>query len=132
VFEKTLKDKLKRIFDMEKVTLDEPGDSQEQDCLFVEVLSSKNSVRDGKFIAKVSGTITVNANSDRLPFGYFSKKIAEANQDDVGPFFFYDIETSAGRFGNIDQRKMSFVFLFDAQYDPNVGTLNEVQFEVGT
>jgi hypothetical protein len=132
MFETELKQKLKRIFDL-KVTFDEPPvkldrsiPSREQECIFVRIDSAKSRIFDRRQTAKVMGKLIVFCNSDKLPYGYFSKKIAAANKSDLSSLFFYDIEENAGIFLNISERSMSFVFLFDSQYDPNIGTLNTV------
>jgi hypothetical protein len=129
VFEKALKDKLKEIFDLDKVTFDLPSSSKEQECLFVEVQSSKNTIKDGAQIAKVTGKITVFGSLDKMPYGYFSKKIHEAGSK-AKDLFFYDFEENQGTFRNISERSLSFVFFYDGQYDPNLGTINSIQIEV--
>jgi hypothetical protein len=130
MFEKSLSDRLKRIFDLKKATFDLPSESQEQECLFIEVVSSKNQVTDAKFKAKVTGKIRVFCNTDKLPYGYFSKKIAEADPEDTKDLFFYDIEENNGTFLNIAERTMSFIYLFDGQYNPDIGDINQLISEI--
>ena len=132
MFKKSLQTKLENIFDLERTTFDAPSESQEQECAFIEIDSSKNSIRDGREVAKVTGKIKVFGNSGHLPYGYFSKKISAAKVADTMGLFFYDIEmnagvipsmTSAGTVLNIVERTVSFVYLYDAQYDPEHGSL---------
>lgn len=134
MFRASLKEKFERIFDLPKVTFDSHGDkefvhddSKEQLCIFIEVSESLNYIQDSQAIAKVTGTGTVFANSDRLPYGYFSKKIHAAAIEDVKDLFFYKLEENAGQMVNIDQRSFSFIYLWKAQYNPNQGTLNQLE-----
>jgi hypothetical protein len=126
VFEKSLALKFQKIFGLAKVTYDRPGESQEQEGLFISITEAKNRIIDAREIARVTGTLHVFANSDKLPYGYFSKAIAEASADDKRGLFFYDGEENIGTFRNICERKISFIFLYDSQYDPAIGELNAV------
>jgi hypothetical protein len=131
VFEEALAQKFKTIFDVSKVRYDLPGESQEQETLFVEVELSRNRIRDGEFIARVQGKASIFAPADKLPFGYFTRCI-EAHPDETKDLFFSDIEGNSRVFGNIVQRGFSFVYFFHSQYDPELGTLNSIEFEVET
>lgn len=130
MFEKELSDKLKRIFDLEKVTYHASSDSQEQECIFIKVQSSKNHVSDGRFRGRVTGQVNVFGNIDKLPYGYFSKKIAESKIADVKDFLFYDFEENVETIDNICQRTLSFIYLFDMQYNPNLGELTSIVDEI--
>lgn len=133
MFEKSLADKLKRIFDLDKVTFDLPSESQEQECIFIDVKTSAGRVKDGFFTAKVTGGVRIYANSEKMPYGYLTKRIVEAKPEDTKDLFFYDFEENAGQFRNISERSMSFIYLFDSQYNPNVGEIEglitNVEFE---
>lgn len=126
MFKKAMSTSLQNIFDLEKVSFDTPSDSKEQDCIFVEIQSSKNQIKDGTEVAKVMGKLVVFANMDKLPYGYFSKKIKAANASDTKPFYFYDFEESSGVFLNIIQMSLSFVYFFNSQYDPAMGTITSI------
>lgn len=123
--EKSIKDKLQRIFDLQKVTFDKPSDSQEQEGIFVAVANSHFQVKDAREVAKVDGTIHVFANSDKLPIGYFSKRIDQAKIEDTRGFFFGP-EENIGTIRNIVERKFDFTFLYDSQYDPAIGTITSL------
>lgn len=126
MFEKTLTEKLQRIFDLKKVTFDHPSESQEQEGIFVAVESAKCKVIDARQIARVTGTLHIFASADKLPFGYFSKKIAAADPADTKDLFFYNFEEHAGTFLNIAERKLGFVYLYDSQFDPAIGDLSSI------
>ncbi len=126
MFEAALSERLKRIFDLKKVTFDLPSDSREQECIFIEVESAKARLKDARQIARVSGKIRVFCNSDKLPYGYFSKKIHRAAAADTRDLFFFDFEENAGTIGNICERSMSFIYLFESQHDPNTGSIENV------
>lgn len=129
MFEATLKAAVKQIFDFDKVTYDAVSEDQEQEVLFIEVESSRNSIKDGLQTAKVTGKLRAFANSDKLPFGYFSKKIQEADVSLTYPFFFYEFEESSQGFRNIVERSLSFVYFFDSQYNPELGTISSIDLE---
>lgn len=132
MFEASLSEKLKRIFDLKKATFNLPSESQEQETLFIEVSSAKNKIKDGRATAVVRGKIRVFCNQDKVPYGYFSKKIDSAAKVDIQDLFFYDIEENAGTFLNISERSMSFVYLFETQYDPALGEINELETSFGS
>lgn len=128
MFEKDLEDKFKRIFGVNKVTLDLPSDSQEQDTLFIEVEEAVNTIKDGRARARITGNATIFGMALKVPFGFFSKAIAEADHDDVKDLFFFDFEKNTRRFRNIVQRQVSFIYFFDSQYDPEDGSITSVDF----
>lgn len=130
MFEATLSAQLKKIFDFDKVTFDMPGESQEQEGVFIQVESSQTRVKDGRQTARVNGKIHVFAPSNKLPYGYFSKCIDAASAADKQGLFFYAFEENKGTYRNICERSLSFVYLFDSQFDPALGSITSVQFEI--
>jgi hypothetical protein len=129
VFETELRAKFQRIFGIRKMSFDRPGESQEQEGGFIEITNVRPNFREARQIAHVQGTLHVFANSDKMPFGYLAKRIEHADPADKRALFF-QTEENRGTFGNIVERSMSFVFLFDSQYDPALGTLNELNTTV--
>lgn len=133
MFRKEMQDKLKAIFGVKKVTFDEPGDSFEQDCIFVEILESQSNTGQGKATAKVSGALVMYSQNNKLPFGFFNKKIQQADKSLTKNFFFFDIDVDAqnspARLQNISERRANFIYLYSAQYDPNQGSLTSVNFD---
>lgn len=130
MFEKELESKLKKIFGVKKVTYDQPSDTREQECLFLEVEVPNNSIKDGRALARVTGKATMFGSAEKLHFGFFSKAIRQASIDDTRPFFFSDIEANTKFYQNIVQRSFSFVYFFTTQYDPKIGTLTSVEITV--
>lgn len=126
--ENELSEKLKRIFKIKKVSFDDPGDAGEQECLFINVESAAPSVRDQSIRQKVSGACAMFGTNANLPIGYFSKCIQEADVADTKDFFFYELELNTRRFKDKVQRSFSFVYFFSSQYDPEKGTLNQIDF----
>lgn len=126
MFEKQLETALKSIFRVKKVTYDQPGPNGEQEVLFVEIEDVKPTIKNGRELAKVSGTCVMNAPADKLTFGFFARAIAQAPAAATKPFFFYEMETSTRRIQNIVQRGFSFIYFYDAQYDPDVGLITSV------
>lgn len=129
MFEHELSEKFKRIFGVKKVTFDQPSDSQEQECLFIEVENSWNTIKDDKAIARVTGNCIMFGNAEKLPFGFYSKRIKQADYNDTKDLFFFDIEANTRRYQNIVQRGFSFVYFFNSQYDPEHGTITSIEFE---
>jgi hypothetical protein len=128
VFEAALEATFKAIFEVKKVTYNEISDSQEQGCIFIEVENSRNTIKDGRQRALVTGNALMFGPYEKMPFGFFSKKIAKADPALTKPFFFFDFETNTRRYGDIVQRGFGFVFLYDAQYDPAIGEISSLEF----
>lgn len=129
--EDEISEKLKRIFKIKKVSFDDPGEAQEQECLFINVEDVKGSVRDQDIKQRVSGTFVIFGTNAKLTMGYMHKCIQEADHSDTKDFFFYDGEQNTKRFKDKVQRGFSFVYFFSSQYDPEKGTLNEIEFTTG-
>lgn len=127
MFEASLKEKLKNIFDFKKVSFDQISESREQECIFIEVDDARSTIKDGKQFCRVTGRLIVFANSEKLPFGYFQKKIQEAKLEDTKDLFFYEVEGNTGVIQNIDQRSMAFVYFYNDQYNPNLGELTSIE-----
>ena len=132
MFEKELEAKFKKIFGVEKVTYDQPGQSQEQEIIFVEIERATNVIKDGRQKSRVEGTGVMFGPNNKVMFGFFSKRIEKADPADTDPFFFFDIEENSKRFGNLVQRSFSFIYFFDGQYDPEIGSITSVVFKEET
>lgn len=132
MFEAKLKSDLKTIFDVDKVSLDTPSDMREQQCIFVQVDSARINVGTGRASGRVTGTGRMFANIDKLPYGYFMKRIAESDVSLTKNFYFYDIEENSGYYRNLAERTFAFIYFFDQQYNPNNTLLNEIETEVTT
>lgn len=126
MFERALEDLFKEIFLVKKTSFNLPGESQEQDCLFIDIENSRNTIKDGKAIAMVSGNAFMFGTADKLPFGFYSKKIERADKTKTKDLFFFDIEVNTRRYQDIIQRGFSFVYFFSGQYDPEIGIINEI------
>lgn len=129
MFRASLEAAFLKIFAVKKVTFDQPSDMKEQECIFIEIENSRNVFKDGRSLSMVTGSAFMFGNEDKLPFGFFSKAIAQADSNDTGPFFFSDIESNAKFYRNLVQRGFSFVYFFDSQYDPRIGTITSVNIE---
>lgn len=129
VFERTMADQLKRIFGMDKVTFDPPSESQEQEAVFIGIETVKTKVVDARQIARVTGTIRVFASADKMPYGYLAKRLQESAQADTQNFFFFN-EENRGTIRNIVERSVEFLYLFDSQFDPAIGTLTSVNLSI--
>lgn len=130
MFKKDLLRRLEIIFDFAKTTFDAPSEEFEQDTLFIEIAFARPRMSNksgGLETAKVVGSLIVYSQDNRLAYGTFSKRIEQAPPAIKRPFFFYDIDTddasSPARERNIHERRLSFVFLYESQYDPDKGQL---------
>lgn len=134
MFEEALKEKFRKVFEVQRVRFDDPGpekESREQETLFVEISECKSKIRDTRQFCRVTGKCIMIAQNDKLPFGYFPKMIA-THADDTKDLFFHDFEENTRVYGNLVERGFSFVFFFNSQYDPAVGNLNAIDIEVST
>lgn len=129
MFEEKLAEKFKKIFKVAKVTYDQPApEANEQDCIFIEIENAKNTIKDGREKSMVTGNGVIVAQSDKVPFGFFSKSIKEADPELTKDIFFFDLEVNTRRYRNLVQRAFSFVYFFDGQYDPETGSITSVVF----
>lgn len=126
MFEKDLKEKIEKIFDM-RVTYDEPGESDEQEKLFVEITRARPKIKDGSETAMVEAQVSIFGNSDKMTFGFFMKQLDKADPVLKSKFFFFDLEQNARVFGNISQRSFSLVYFYSGQYDPEQGSITSIQ-----
>lgn len=118
--------KLKKIFSVDKVTYEAPGESREQECIFINVETASGHAKDAKYVARITGTCQMFGNADKIPFGFLSKAITKADSELTKDFFFEDIEGNTKYIGNIVQRSFSFVYFFRSQFDPKIGIINEI------
>jgi len=137
MFRKDLMRRLEAIFQLDKTTMLASSEAYEQDTLFVEILSSRSRVsgaNGGRETAKVTGNIVIFSQDDRLPYGFFTKRIEQASAELTKPLFFFDIDVddvgSPARTQNLHERRTSFIFLYDSQYDPDRGSLTNVTFPI--
>lgn len=145
MFKNDLKRRLRAIFDFDKVSFNVPDYSGalEQDTLFVEITGAPSSVttqRGGRQTARVVGQLVVFSQGEtsskgdvqRFPFGFMTKRIAQARREFAASLFFYDVDidipSSPARLQNLFERRTSFVFLYDSQYDPEQGELTSIDF----
>lgn len=132
MFKNKLKEKLGRIFGFEKVTFDAPSDQFEQEVIFINVDQVASRITEGRETARVFGSLTVYCQQEKFPFGYMAKRIQRANFLDTEKLFFYDFEEdpagSPAKMVNLSERRMKFIFLYEGQYDPNLGELTVVDF----
>lgn len=131
MFKEFLKESLKKIFQLSKVTYDLPGESREQECLFVDVQSARNSIGKKKECSIVRGTIILYGSSDKIPFGFFSKKINQADAELTSNLCFYNMDENTRTIQNIVERRCNFIFLYSNEYDPEGGSLTSLDFDEG-
>ncbi len=131
MFRKELISKLEDIFQFKKTTFDAPSESFEQDTLFVEISDVVCRISNGKSYAKVDGAVIVYTENDKLPYGFFNRKVELADKDLTREFFFFDVDKNAAnspaRMQNISERRAKFVYLYSATTDLNLGQLTELE-----
>lgn len=132
MFEDELETKFKAIFGVKKVSFDLPGESKEQECLFIKVDSARATIKEKRAKARVEGSAFMVAPSNKLPFGFFQKAIAKADPSLTKDLFFFEIEGNDQRYRNLVERGFSFIYLFDGQHDPGIGTIDSVSIEIDT
>lgn len=136
MFRKDLQRRLEKIFGLEKSTFLAPSDQFEQDTLFIEIETANTRLAGndgGRETCVVAGSLVVFSQDNKMPFGFYAKAIERADAETKRPLFFHDVDvdlvTSPARMQNIHERRASFVFKYDSQYDPNRGQLTELEFE---
>lgn len=131
MFKKSLQEKLTKIFGMPRASFDsikEPNDAKEQECIFIDVDNVVSKIEKGTASARVNGTISIFAQSSKLPYGFFNKKIAAAQVSDHADFYFHKFDQSEEYFGNLVKLKCEFVYFFRSAYDPEYGEITSVDF----
>lgn len=128
MFEDELQRRLRLIFGVSKVRYDLPGESQEQECLFVNITDSRARVSNNSERARVNGEIVIFANADKMPFGFFSKKINQADPRLTKDLFFHNMDQNERRYQNIVERRCEFVFLYHGDYNPAKGEITSIEF----
>lgn len=132
MFKAELKSSLVRIFGIKNTTFEEPDpEAPEQDVLFIEITEAKTRpYSPDRIAAKVTGNLILFSQADRTPYGFFAKRIEQADGADRNKFIFgreIDIPDSTARVQNIHEKQVPFTFLFDAQYDPERGSLTSLE-----
>lgn len=131
-----MKNKLEQIFALKKTTFDAPSQnastgSFEQDVLFIEIEEAPCIAKNGKITARVTGSLVVYAQVDKLPYGYFQKRIQLAGHELTKDFFFFNVDlnppNSPAKVQNISERRVRFVYLYESQFDPEHGELTSLE-----
>ena len=131
MIEESITESFKKIFDLKKVTFNAPSSSDEQDVLFVNVNETEMSVKDNMLFCKATGVASIYARSDKLPLGYFEKKIQEAPFALTKDFFFYHMDVNEPIMINISKVSFSFVHFFSGQYNPHSDNISSIEFSGG-
>jgi hypothetical protein len=127
--EKYIKEDFQSIFGT-KVSFKTEGEYLEQDCLFVNIFSAKNKIKEGRFISQVVGSASITAPSYQLPVGFLAKRIDQAPHAIKKNYFFYDIEEVSKGLQDIVTRSFSFIYFFDSQFNLPIGNIEHVNIEV--
>ena len=126
-----LKKKLEAIFGL-PVTFDAPSDAYEQNKIFVEIQSGQDNAGSGRITARYMGSLVIYAKTEAMPYGFFGKKISDADPSLTNDFFFWGIDTnnltSPARYVNLTERRVNFKFLFRENYQAAQGRLTDVDF----
>lgn len=128
MFEKELATLFHRIFGVKKVTYNAPSEEREQEILFIDVVSAPSKVKKSQSTAVVTGNIFMYGNVEKMPFGFFTKKINSADAKDTEHLFFYNREQNGEYIGNLVERRCGFIYYYKGQYDPNAGSITTLEF----
>lgn len=137
MFKKQLQADLKEIFGFSEVTFNEINYAgAEQDIIFVEIDDVKARLANtpqGRQIARVSGQLVYFVQDNKMPFGLIQKRIEKAPLATMKRWFFSNIDRvipdAPIETVNLNERRTNFLFLYDAQYDPDRGLMDEEQFD---
>lgn len=129
MFSQALEEALLKIFAMPKATFAKPRDpAKEQNIIFINVTKSIVRAKEKICKARVEGEITIFAPSMKMPFGFFEKQLYKSEAEDTEPFWFYNMTENSLMTGDIVERKASFVYFYNSEYDPEHGSLTSVEF----
>ncbi len=133
MFREKMKEDLTKIFKFKKTTFDAYSAEFEQETLFIEVHDTHERMMEGKATARVVGELVYFSQVDKMKYGQVIKSIERAENIDKKKFFFYDIDkqntSSQARLINIAERRISFVYLYEDQYDPDQGKITSLECE---
>ncbi len=129
MFETSLKSKLVTIFGVPKATFDMVSESREHNCLFISVDRAITWQSFNKATAEVRGSIALYMDSNKLPFGFFMRRLKDADPADHKDLFFFNMDQNEKYFGNLVERSCEFVYFYNAEYNDDFGELTSVTFE---
>ncbi len=132
MLELELKEKFATIFGFKSTRLEAPSDSHEQECLFIEIDKISSSPKDGVYKAMASGKISAYAQGEKLPLGYFYKRLRNADKELTKDLFFWGGEESKLITNNIVMRSLTFNYFFTSQYDPEIGNIESIEISEDT
>ena len=92
------------------------------------ITDSRARVSNNSERARVNGEIVIFANADKMPFGFFSKKINQADPRLTKDLFFHNMDQNERRYQNIVERRCEFVFLYHGDYNPAKGEITSIEF----
>ena len=133
MYKKDLEKKLINIFGINRIIFAEPSEDKEQEVLFVNIASSNCKIKNDRILAKVEGQIIIYVNQDKLPHGFFIKKLNKASIDDTESLFFHNIDNNeqyAGAIG-LEKRTVDFVYFSNASYNPDMGEITSININEG-
>jgi hypothetical protein len=131
LFKKELQRRFQEIFQMGKSTYNTVSEEcPEQDVLFITIEDARCTSGGGKESAIVKGFITVFSQNERLPYGFFEKKILKADNTLTKDLHFHDMDQNAGQIMNLVGRRNHFTFLYQGIYDPNQGHITSIEFPI--
>lgn len=135
MFKKDLQDRVKRIFGVSKTTFNLVDfAAPEQDCLFIEITDAKSRpYSKDRISARVTGALKLYAKYEAATYGFFPKRIEQSAPADRARFIFGQEENvpvvsadGLTLIQNLRETRVSFTFLYDSQYDPDRGVINEL------
>ena len=133
MYKKDLEKKLINIFGINRIIFAEPSEDKEQEVLFVNIASSNCKIKNDRILAKVEGQIIIYVNQDKLPHGFFIKKLNKASIYDTESLFFHNIDNNeqyAGAIG-LEKRTVDFVYFSNASYNPDMGEITSININEG-
>ena len=129
MFERELKSRLESIFGI-KASFDLPGESLEQEVIFINIETSYSKVSDKIIRTRAQGKCFLYVQRDKAPVSFFAKRIAQSDKELTQRFFFYEVDAEKKVYQNIVERSFGFIYFFEGEYDPNLGELTEVVTEI--
>lgn len=119
--EDKIKDNLRKIFGVQKVTYDMANETsiREQGVLFVELGGTSGRAGRNIMRTRTEGVIRIYAKNGDLPHDFFIKKIEMAPPELQKPFFFFEMDRREQVYQDIVEGSVRFRFTASRDHNPN-------------
>lgn len=125
MYKKAIEKDLQQIFETRRVDFVGVETCFEQDTLCVDISRVRSGAQEGKAWSRVYGSVGIRGTMKKNPSGFLTKKIAEAEPEVLGRFWFAPVEMPASTPTEWELKaiKIDFVYFYQEEYAPVKGIL---------